>query len=93
MIEPLSFDLENADSIKEKAARWLGRTVALEGAVEEFKLYLLMGKPSQERLMQAYTKAENLLHKMPVAKEFIREGEEEAFALEVQSEIEQHNDA
>jgi hypothetical protein len=93
VLEPLSFDLENADSIKEKAARWLGRTVALHGATEEFKLYLLMGKPSQERLMQAYTKAENLLNRIPVAKEFIREGEEEAFAMKVQSEIEHHTGA
>jgi hypothetical protein len=91
VIEPLSFDLENADSIKEKAARWLGRAVALQSAVEKFKFYFLMGKPSQERLMQAYTKAENLLHGIPGAKEFIREGEEEAFAVEVQSEIEHHS--
>jgi hypothetical protein len=41
--------------------------------------------------MQAYTKAENLLHGIPGAKEFIREGEEEAFAVEVQSEIEHHS--
>ncbi|MGA9408038.1 MAG: DUF3037 domain-containing protein [Bacteroidota bacterium] len=91
VLEPLSFDLENADSIKEKAAKWLGRAVALQGATEEFKLYLLLGKPSQERLMQAYTKAENLLNKIPGEREFIREGDEEAFALEVQNEIEHHS--
>jgi hypothetical protein len=90
MLEPVSFDLENPESIKEKAARWLGRAVALQSSKEEFKLYLLLGKPSREDLMKAYTKAENLLHQIPVPKEFVREGEEDAFAAYVQSEIEQH---
>lgn len=92
ILEPISFDLENADSIKEKAARWLGRAVALQSAEEKFKLYMLLGRPMREDLRQAYTKAENLLHKIPVDKEFVREDEAEDFAAKVQPEIEQHAD-
>ena len=92
VLEPISFDLENADSIKEKAARWLGRAFALQSAKEEFTLFMLLGKPMREELMAAYTKAENLLHRIPGAKEFIREEEAEAFAADIQTEIEQHPD-
>ncbi|MBI4548530.1 MAG: DUF3037 domain-containing protein [Ignavibacteriae bacterium] len=90
VLEPLSFDLENGHSIKDKAAKWLGRAMALQNSKEEFKLYLLLGKPMREELMQAYTKAENILHKIPVAKEFVREQEAESFANSVQHEIEEH---
>ena len=90
VLEPLSFDLENAHSIKDKAAKWLGRTMALQNAKEEFKLFMLLGRPMRDDLMQAYTKAENILNKIPINKQFIREEEAEAFASEVQTEIEQH---
>ena len=92
VIEPLSFDLDSADSIKEKAARWLGRAVALQSSNEDFKMYMLLGKPSREDLLQSYTKAENLLNRIPVTKEFVREGEAEEFAVELQNEIERHAD-
>lgn len=88
VLEPLSFDLENPHSITDKAAKWLGRAMALQNATEEFKLYMLLGKPMREGLMKAYTKAENLLNRIPVDKEFVREDEAEDFAAEVQAEIE-----
>ncbi len=90
VLEPLAFDLGNAHSIKVKAARCLGRAVDLQNAKEKFKLYMLLGRPLREELMPAYTKAENILNKIPIAKEFVREDEAEDFANEVQREIEQH---
>jgi hypothetical protein len=92
VLEPVSFDLENADSMKEKAARWLGRTVALQTSTEKFKIFLLLGKPMREELLKAYTKAENLLNQIPIEKEFIREDEAEEFAAIIKTEIEKHED-
>jgi len=90
VFEPVSFDLENAHSIKDKAAKWLGRAMALQNPKEEFRLYLLLGKPMQEELIQAYTKAENILNRITIDKVFVREHEAESFANSVQHEIEDH---
>ncbi len=92
VLEPVSFDLESTASIKDKAARWLGRAMALQSAREQFKLFLLLGKPRSEQLLQAYAKAENILNKIPVDKELIREEEADSFAASVESEIASHRE-
>lgn len=89
--EAVSFDLMESGSIIEKANRWLGRAVNLNGCEEEFKIYLLLGKPNQGRLQKAFSTAENILHKMPCEHEFVREEDAESFANFVQEEIEHHN--
>jgi hypothetical protein len=43
-----------------------------------------------ESLRTAYTKAENILNKMPVEKEFVRERDVEKFSVELASEIAAH---
>jgi hypothetical protein len=92
LYEPVSFDLQEADSILDKANRWLGRAVTLQDAPETFKLHLLLGEPTVESLRVAYTKAENILNKMPVEKEFVRERDVEKFSVELASEIAAHDD-
>lgn len=87
MYEPISFDLLHAETILDKANRWLGRGVNLKDAPEEFKLYLLLGEPQDERLRPAFVKAKNILHKMPVEKEFVAEHEAEDFSRELAAEI------
>lgn len=87
LLEPVSFDLSDASLITEKANRWVGRAMGLEDSAEEFKLFLLLGAPGDERLRAAYRKAENLLHKMPVAHEFVEEADAEDFARTVAGEM------
>jgi hypothetical protein len=91
LYEPISFDLLDASTIAEKANRWVGRATGLEDSQEQFKLFLLLGRPSDERLLQAYRKAENLLNRMPVDHEFVEESEAEEFARSVASEMEMHD--
>lgn len=91
LYEPISFDLLDVSSIKEKANRWVGRAMSLEDSRDPFKLFLLLGSPSDERLRRAYKEAENLLHKMPVPHEFVEESESEAFAADVAAEMATHS--
>ena len=91
LYEPISFDLTDVSAITEKANRWVGRAVGLEDSPDRFKLVLLLGAPSDERLRGAYFKAENLLNKMPVDHEFVQEFEAEAFARNLAIEMEAHD--
>jgi hypothetical protein len=82
--EALSFDLASSGHVLEKANQWLGRALNLSESQEQFKLYLLLGKPRQERLMPSFVKAQNILHKMFCAHEFIREDAAAGFAAYVE---------
>ncbi len=88
--EPLSFDLLEADSILDKANRWLGRIVTLQDSPDKFKLYFLLGEPSLDSLQPVFTKAENILNKMPVEKELIPEREAKQFSETLAREIATH---
>ncbi len=89
LYEPVSFDLQDADNLLDKANRWLGRATNLKEASEPFELHILLGEPRLEKLRQPFTKALNILNKMPVRKQFVRESEagpfSQALALEIQS--------
>ena len=89
--EAVSFDLMDSGTIIDKANRWLGRAVSLNGSEEKFKVYLLLGKPHRSQLKKAFTTAENILNKMPCEHEFIREEEAESFAKRVREELEYHD--
>ena len=91
--EPISFDLLEADSILDKANRWLGRAVTLRDSPDEFKLHLLLGEPSLEKLRPAFGKAENILNKIPGEKEFVREHEAGQFSEALAREIGAHAEA
>jgi hypothetical protein len=88
--EPISFDLAEGDSIKDKANRWLGRVTSLADSQEKFSLYMLMGMPREDKLQTAYVQAQNILNKMPVKHEFVQEDEAEQFAESLTSEIKAH---
>ncbi|MEI8340447.1 MAG: DUF3037 domain-containing protein [Verrucomicrobiota bacterium] len=90
-IEPVSFDLMEADSIKDKAHRWLGQIASVRDSTEPFKLYMLLGEPQLERLKPAFIKAQNILNKIPGEKEFIRESDSAKFADEVAGQIKKHD--
>jgi hypothetical protein len=85
--EPISLDLLDAESIKEKGVRWLGRAQSLGDAEEKFKLYALLGAPSDDRLRPAYIKAKNIMHKMDAPHDFVREDEVADLARSLALEI------
>jgi len=92
LYEPVSFDLIEPDSLLDKANRWLGRAMTLNDSSEPFKLHLLLGEPALDSLRSAYTKAENILNKIPVEKEFVRERDAQEFSETLASEIAVHDD-
>ena len=89
-LEPLSFDLTAAESIREKAHRWLGQIMSVKDAQDRFKVYLLLGEPQIEKLKPAFEKALSILNKMPVEKELVREGEAARFSEQFASAVEAH---
>jgi hypothetical protein len=88
--EPVSFDMVEAGSMLEKANRWVGRATSLMDSSEPFRIHMLLGEPTDDRLMPAFVKAQNILNKMPVKKEFVRESEAQAFAEELAREVQKH---
>jgi hypothetical protein len=89
-LEPVSFDLSSADSIREKAHKWLGQLLSVKDAREPFKVYLLLGEPQQEVLRPAFDKAVSILSRVPVASEVIREACAGDFSEHFANEIEAH---
>lgn len=89
-LEPVSFDLSSADSIREKAHKWLGQLLSVRDAKEQFKVYLLLGEPQQEALRPAFDKAVSILHRLPVNSEVIREEKAGEFSEQFAREIAVH---
>lgn len=92
LYEPISFDLADPNSLLDKANRWLGRATNLYESQEAFKLFLLLGEPTDQKLKNSFIKAQNILNKIPGKKEFIRESDAEGFAEEVAAELASHPD-
>jgi len=91
--EPVSFDLIESGSIIDKANRWLGRAVNLKGSDENFKLYLLLGKPSGSKpLMDAFRRAERILEKMPIDHDLVLEEDAPRFAKQVEADLRDHDE-
>lgn len=90
LYQPISFDLVSSGSLVDKANHWLGRATILKESDEAFKLHLLLGSPRLESLKSEYQKALNILNRMPVKKEFVREDEAPKFSKELAEEIQKH---
>jgi len=90
VLQPLSMDYKRKENIQNKATRWLGNAVALEGNPELGTLYLLLGPPVLETHRAAYIKAKNLLHKIRIKHELVEEDEAEDFADEISEYMRKH---
>lgn len=88
--QPVSFDLLDSDDIVDKANTWVGRITSLTDGGESFKLFVLLGEPQDKKLVSIFSKAQNILHKMPCEHDFIKEQEAEYFAEHLKKEIEAH---
>ena len=89
-LEPVSFDLAAADSIKDKAHRWLGQLASVQGADDPFKVYLLVGAPQQENLQPAFQSAMSILRKIPGDKEIVLEHDALDLAARIAGEVAEH---
>jgi hypothetical protein len=90
LYQPVSLDLLDSETILDKANRWLGRATNLKDSAEQFRLWMLIGEPRIERLRPAYSKALNILNKMPVKKDFISEQEANKFSSDLADEMARH---
>lgn len=62
--EPISFDLKDASSIREKAVRWCGRLGVLRSA-EKFRVIPVIARPSNPKLHGAFDDALSILQDEP----------------------------
>lgn len=90
VLQPMSMDYVKKESIQNKATKWLGNAVALEGNKELRKIYFLLGPPMLESYRTAYVKAKNLLHKMPIDHDLIEEDGAEDFADQIEAFMKEH---
>lgn len=90
-LEPVSFDLASAESIRDKAHRWLGRITSVAGTADErFQMYFLVGAPQDETLTKAYQNALSILQKVPVEKRIFDEQQVDDFGNILAQEIQRH---
>ena len=74
--EAVSFDLADADHIKDKARRWRGHLSAVgEGSGEEVDVHFVLGLPRDRGLMPAYKTARQILAGAPFATEVVDESD------------------
>lgn len=90
ILQPLNMDYVRSESIQDKAVKWLGNAVALQGYEDLGMMYLLLGKPQNPKHLPAYNKAKALLDKMPIKHEIVDEEEAEAFADQLSSFLREH---
>lgn len=97
-LEPVSFDLVEPYSMIKKAHEWLGRGHSLlspeilkRALKEGLKLYFLLGGPKDEKLLSYFTKAKNILNKIPCDHDFFTEEDADKLANLVKKDLEQHN--
>lgn len=90
-IEPISFDLNAPESIRDKAHKWLGQIASVTDSSEEFKVYYVLAKPQQSNLATAFEKAISILEKVPVASEIYVDSDMERLVEKLYQQVEAHN--
>ena len=92
VFQPLSFDLADADAVRNKAARWVGHIVGLSQSKEDFQPYFIVGKPAEAYLQESFERAVSFLAEAPGGKRprIVREAEAGQLAEEIGQEIERH---
>ncbi len=88
-IEALSLDLALAESIKDKAHRWLGQIASVQNA-ERFHVHFLVGAPQTPELRESYENALKILAKVPVPHEIVSEEGASGFASRMGKLVVEH---
>ncbi len=92
-LAPVSFDLASADSIREKAHKWLGQLTSVSKATEDFKLYFLVGEPTVAELRPAFESALSILGKSSIEQEFVPEAQAGELSERLAAEVLAHEQA
>lgn len=91
--EPVSFDLSDADNIKDKARRWRGHLSAVaEGSSEDIELHFVLGRPQSPSLMRAYETAKQILEGARFATEVVDENDVDDLVSTLEDEYRAHLD-
>jgi hypothetical protein len=88
--EPLSFDLAQADGIRDKAHRWAGRLLGVQDAEEEFRPYFIVGRPQDPKLEEAFDTAVDLLRMSPHRPEVFLEEDANDLVDRIEDEVRLH---
>jgi hypothetical protein len=89
-LEPASFDLSRSDSIRDKAHKILGQMVRLKEAREQFKVYLLVGRPRNEGMQAVYERTLRNLESKSEDLQIIREDDAQEFVEKFARQISEH---
>jgi hypothetical protein len=92
VLQPVSMDYRQNDSLQKTATMWLGNATALKDQEELGELDLLLGPPQSSAQRLAYARAKDLLRKMPVPHRLIEEDEAGDFANECAAMMSEHRE-
>lgn len=87
LCEAVTFDYSDEKNILTKASTWVGRATSLRKSNEDFKLHLLLGAPSDEKLRTSYEKALKILNDIPGEKDVFDESDAERFADSIEKDL------
>lgn len=89
--EALSFDLADADGIKDKARRWRGHLeAASDGVHDEIILNFIVGAPRNQSLLNAYDGALKILQSSPFSPKIYEEQEIFKLVDHIEDEVRDH---
>ena len=71
VIQPVSMDFKQPESMQRKASQWVGTAVGLQRVADLGTIFFLLGEPEKHR--KAYERAKTLLDQAPVQHEIIEE--------------------
>lgn len=92
--EPLSFDLVDADGIKDKARRWRGHLEAVaDGQKEEVKINFILGAPQDKALLPAFRNAVKILERSPMSPLIYEENQIDDLVDNIEDEVRAHHAA
>jgi hypothetical protein len=75
IIQPVSMDFQQPESMQKKASQWVGTAVGLKDVQDLGTIFFLLGEPAKHR--KAYERAKALLDQAPVRHQIIEEGNAE----------------
>jgi len=72
-VESISFDLNARETIRDKAHKFVGQIASVSDSPEQFKLYLVVGKPNDRQLDDAFDRAVKLIQRIPMTEVYLEE--------------------
>lgn len=89
IVVPVSLDAETQDKFGEKATKWAGQIGDLQESEQDFRLHVVLGKPTRPTLIPHYSKALSILKRRAdsARTEIVPESEVTEFTERIDSEI------